>query len=173
MELGWTKCRRLFVNDLCDVCVVAVLIVGAGMRGRRGYKGAGARTPLSAAGTCRREMSRRSGGGTRHAASTHASPPAYVAVLGAALLSYINALGGDFVHDDLPAVTRNRDVIGATSLSQLLRDDFWGTPMGDAASHKSYRPLTTLSFRCATTLAVHIYSSMVVSVLASPNYATH
>jgi hypothetical protein len=32
-------------------------------------------------------------------------------------------------------------------LSRLFSDDFWGEPMSSANSHKSYRPLTVLSFR--------------------------
>lgn len=60
---------------------------------------------------------------------------------------YVNALRGDFVHDDIPAVTTNRDVLGLTPLQGLLRNDFWGTSMAADSSHKSYRPLTTLTFR--------------------------
>lgn len=71
----------------------------------------------------------------------------YVMVTTTAVLSYVNSLNGDFVHDDIPAVVTNGDVVGSNSLKQLLLDDFWGTPMADANSHKSYRPLTTLSFR--------------------------
>lgn len=71
----------------------------------------------------------------------------YVMVTATAVLSYVNSLNGDFVHDDIPAVATNADVIGSNSIQQLLLDDFWGTPMADASSHKSYRPLTTLSFR--------------------------
>ncbi|KAL4711640.1 hypothetical protein ACJJTC_011348, partial [Scirpophaga incertulas] len=70
----------------------------------------------------------------------------YLMVTTAAVLSYMNSLNGDFVHDDIPAVVTNPDVTGGGSLKQLLLDDFWGTPMADASSHKSYRPLTTLSF---------------------------
>ena len=34
-----------------------------------------------------------------------------------------------------------------TPLSSVFRNDFWGLPLSDAESHKSYRPLTVLSFR--------------------------
>ena len=60
---------------------------------------------------------------------------------------YLNALGGDFVHDDIPAVVRNKDVLAQNPWTSILKDDFWGTPMHDINSHKSYRPLTTLTFR--------------------------
>lgn len=71
----------------------------------------------------------------------------YLVVAGVALACYSNALFGEFVHDDIVAVTRNPDVLGTSSVLQLLGNDFWGTPLSDPRSHKSYRPLTTLSFR--------------------------
>ena len=37
-------------------------------------------------------------------------------------------------------------------LAQIWADDFWGEPMASANSHKSYRPLTVLSFRLSYTL---------------------
>ncbi|KAG6447797.1 hypothetical protein O3G_MSEX005176 [Manduca sexta] len=77
----------------------------------------------------------------------------YTMVTTTAVLSYVNSLNGDFVHDDIPAIVTNGDVVGSNSLRQLFLDDFWGTPMADANSHKSYRPLTTLSFRLNHALA--------------------
>ncbi|XP_063380091.1 protein O-mannosyl-transferase TMTC1-like [Cydia fagiglandana] len=71
----------------------------------------------------------------------------YGIVTAAAVLSYFNSLNGEFVHDDIPAIVTNPDVIGTNSLRQVFDNDFWGTPMGDVNSHKSYRPLTSLSFR--------------------------
>ncbi|XP_054259495.1 protein O-mannosyl-transferase TMTC3-like [Macrosteles quadrilineatus] len=71
----------------------------------------------------------------------------YLAVAGLATACYTNALYGEFVHDDVVAVSRNPDVLGSSSVYQLLRNDFWGTPLVDPRSHKSYRPLTTLTFR--------------------------
>eukprot|EP01047_Picozoa_sp_COSAG01_P091823 COSAG01_NODE_23334_length_819_cov_0.929167_1_plen_195_part_10 len=38
---------------------------------------------------------------------------------------------------------------------QLLSDDFWGEPMASPNSHKSYRPLTVLSFRLSHWLFNH------------------
>ncbi|XP_031763369.2 protein O-mannosyl-transferase TMTC1-like [Galleria mellonella] len=77
----------------------------------------------------------------------------YIMVTTTAVLSYVNSLNGDFVHDDIPAIVTNGDVTGANSLKHLFLDDFWGTPMADVNSHKSYRPLTTLSFRLNHALA--------------------
>lgn len=73
--------------------------------------------------------------------------PIYVVVGTAAAACYANALGGEFVHDDIPAVVLNGDVVAARPILDVFRNDFWGTPMADPHSHKSYRPLTTLSFR--------------------------
>uniref|UniRef100_A0A182IX35 Uncharacterized protein n=1 Tax=Anopheles atroparvus TaxID=41427 RepID=A0A182IX35_ANOAO len=64
-----------------------------------------------------------------------------------AALCYLNGIQGDFVHDDIPAITLNKDVLGLSPMAQVFRNDFWGTPMADLSSHKSYRPLTTLTFR--------------------------
>lgn len=71
----------------------------------------------------------------------------YATVALVAVGCYLNALGGDFVHDDIPAVVRNKDVIVQTPWTSVFKDDFWGTPMHDVNSHKSYRPLTTFTFR--------------------------
>lgn len=60
---------------------------------------------------------------------------------------YLNSLTGEFVHDDIVALARNQDVLGGTSIRELFFNDFWGTPLADPASHKSYRPLTILTFR--------------------------
>lgn len=62
-------------------------------------------------------------------------------------ITYWNSLNGDFVHDDLPAIVQNPDVLGTTSIRKLFTNDFWGRPMSDPESHKSYRPITTLTFR--------------------------
>ena len=35
----------------------------------------------------------------------------------------------------------------ATPLRSVFSNDFWGLPLSDPESHKSYRPLTVLSFR--------------------------
>ena len=60
---------------------------------------------------------------------------------------YLNSLEGNFVHDDVVSIVRNPDVRPSTPWTNLWRNDFWGTPMANLLSHKSYRPLTTLSFR--------------------------
>ncbi|CBY42128.1 unnamed protein product [Oikopleura dioica] len=57
------------------------------------------------------------------------------------------ALQNDFVHDDIPAIVRNPDVQGRTGFFALLKNDFWGKAMSEKTSHKSYRPLTVLTYR--------------------------
>lgn len=64
-----------------------------------------------------------------------------------AVLCFTNSLYGDFVHDDIPAIVRNADVLGTTTVWQLFHNDFWGQPMSHPDSHQSYRPITTLTFR--------------------------
>jgi len=71
----------------------------------------------------------------------------YCVVAIVSIVCYLNGINGDFVHDDIPAIVQNRDVSGETSILDVFRNDFWGTPMSDPNSHKSYRPLTTLTFR--------------------------
>ncbi|XP_022111985.1 transmembrane and TPR repeat-containing protein 1-like [Acanthaster planci] len=71
----------------------------------------------------------------------------YGAVFSVALLCYANTLNHNLVHDDIFAIQNNRDVRGDTPLRNLLVDDFWGKPMTDNSSHKSYRPLCVITFR--------------------------
>ncbi|KAG8188777.1 hypothetical protein JTE90_009173 [Oedothorax gibbosus] len=71
----------------------------------------------------------------------------YTVLVSLSLACYHNCLHGDMVYDDIPAVRDNRDVRPHTPITRLLRNDFWGTPIRKEQSHKSYRPLTVLSFR--------------------------
>ena len=73
----------------------------------------------------------------------------YLLIIGSvSVLIRIPCLSGDFVHDDLKAIVWNKDVFDFNSnWTSLLYNDYWGDEMSDKYSHKSYRPLTTLSFR--------------------------
>ena len=62
-------------------------------------------------------------------------------------LVYANSLGGDFVHDDIPAIVTNEDALGQSSILSVFCNDFWGMNIRDRRSHKSYRPVTVLTFR--------------------------
>jgi len=60
---------------------------------------------------------------------------------------YWNSLQCGFVFDDISAIRDNRDLRPHVPISNLLENDFWGTPMKKEQSHKSYRPLTVFTFR--------------------------
>ncbi|KAL6116777.1 tmtc2 [Pungitius sinensis] len=60
---------------------------------------------------------------------------------------YLNTLDADFCYDDSRAIKTNQDLLPETPWTNILFDDFWGTVLTHSGSHKSYRPLCTLSFR--------------------------
>ena len=64
-----------------------------------------------------------------------------------ALALYFNTLDGGYVWDDRAAIISNKDVRQETTMEELFAHDFWGQNIKDSLSHKSYRPLTVLSFR--------------------------
>lgn len=41
----------------------------------------------------------------------------------------------------------NHDIHGVSSLRTIFSNDYWGRPMQSESSHKSWRPLTVVSFR--------------------------
>ncbi|MGH0150607.1 UNVERIFIED_CONTAM: hypothetical protein FKN15_019615 [Acipenser sinensis] len=59
-----------------------------------------------------------------------------------------NSLQGEFVHDDVWAISNNPDVRPGSSMKNIFFNDFWGKRMADNTSHKSYRPLCILTFKC-------------------------
>lgn len=82
---------------------------------------------------------------------------------------YFNSLKCGFVYDDRRAILENRNVQMAvndlqtakTWLIQLFaKDDFWGTPMSNLGSHKSYRPLVTMSFKLQHELWAKVLSKL-------------
>lgn len=64
-----------------------------------------------------------------------------------ATLLYVNTLSAGYVWDDRAAIVGNADVTQSNDLSMLFLNDFWGQDMSLSSSHKSYRPVTVLSFR--------------------------
>ncbi|CAH2277685.1 transmembrane and TPR repeat-containing 3 [Pelobates cultripes] len=62
-------------------------------------------------------------------------------------ICYWNSLYCGFVFDDVSAILDNKDLHPSTPIKKLFQNDFWGTPMSEERSHKSYRPLTVLTFR--------------------------
>ncbi|XP_015921706.1 protein O-mannosyl-transferase Tmtc3 [Parasteatoda tepidariorum] len=71
--------------------------------------------------------------------------PAIIAI--SSFMCYANSLNCGLVFDDRPAIVENMDLRPKTALSNLLFNDFWGTPMHKEESHKSYRPLCVFTFR--------------------------
>lgn len=65
---------------------------------------------------------------------------------------YVNTLDADFCYDDSRAIKTNQDLLPETPWTNILYDDFWGTLLTHSGSHKSFRPLCTLSFRFNYTL---------------------
>eukprot|EP00066_Takifugu_rubripes_P016057 XP_011605323.1 PREDICTED: transmembrane and TPR repeat-containing protein 2-like [Takifugu rubripes] len=72
---------------------------------------------------------------------------AEVLCVAVALVLYVNTLGADFCYDDSRAIKTNQDLLPETPWINIFYDDFWGTLLTHSGSHKSYRPLCTLSFR--------------------------
>lgn len=83
---------------------------------------------------------------TRH--SLFLSERSFLLVLVIAIvLLYANSLDGDFVWDDRAAIVRNEDIRSHTSIFSVFLHDFWGQDIRLRLSHKSYRPLTVLTFK--------------------------
>ncbi|XP_030643209.1 protein O-mannosyl-transferase TMTC1 [Chanos chanos] len=71
----------------------------------------------------------------------------YAVLVAVCALCYSNSLNGEFVHDDVWAISNNPDVRPGSSLRNIFSNDFWGKRMSDNTSHKSYRPLCILTFK--------------------------
>ncbi|XP_032534711.1 protein O-mannosyl-transferase TMTC4 isoform X2 [Chiroxiphia lanceolata] len=86
--------------------------------------------------------------------------PSYWAKMVVALISFFcfaNSYDGDFVFDDSEAIINNKDLRAETPLGDLWYHDFWGSKLSSNTSHKSYRPLTVLTFRINYLLAGGFY----------------
>ncbi|KAJ7425150.1 Transmembrane and TPR repeat-containing protein 4 [Pitangus sulphuratus] len=86
--------------------------------------------------------------------------PPYWAKMVVALISFLcfaNSYDGDFVFDDSEAIINNKDLRAETPLGDLWYHDFWGSKLSSNTSHKSYRPLTVLTFRINYLLAGGFY----------------
>ena len=82
--------------------------------------------------------------------SNVAKLPFYAAsliVAAVAFVCYLPSLDGDFVFDDSEAIVGNDDLKADVHWTELFLHDFWGKRLASKHSHKSYRPLTVLTFR--------------------------
>lgn len=90
----------------------------------------------------------------RHVA--HLVETIIVVVAGAAIFGSPSRLHGPLLYDDKAAVQRNPLVSGATPLHRVWDLDFWGEhELSSADSHKSFRPLVTLTYRANYLLHGH------------------
>ncbi|XP_045444726.1 protein O-mannosyl-transferase TMTC4 isoform X2 [Pipistrellus kuhlii] len=85
----------------------------------------------------------------------------------ASLLCFARSYDGEFVFDDSEAIVNNKDLRAETPLGDLWHHDFWGSRLSSNTSHKSYRPLTVLTFRINYYLSggFHPVSFHVVNIL--------
>lgn len=72
---------------------------------------------------------------------------AAVLIICVSLACYWHSCYGEFVFDDSEAIINNNDLRPETPVSKLFVHDFWGGNLTSNNSHKSYRPLTVLTFR--------------------------
>ncbi|KAK2587380.1 hypothetical protein KPH14_003097 [Odynerus spinipes] len=72
-------------------------------------------------------------------------------------LCYANSYDGTFVFDDSEAIVNNDDV-QKTQIWEIFKNDFWGTKLSHKDSHKSYRPLTILTFRMQYWIRGYLHS---------------
>eukprot|EP00980_Cylindrotheca_fusiformis_P012410 scaffold3046_cov105-Cylindrotheca_fusiformis.AAC.9 len=75
------------------------------------------------------------------------SPSFWTAIV--AIVAYCDkeALNGKWVYDDAGSVIKNVVVSGKVPWKEAFTRDFWGSPMKEAQSHKSFRPITTLTLK--------------------------
>lgn len=72
----------------------------------------------------------------------------YILLTAVSFVVYLNSLSCDFVFDDHSAIISNSDLKpNETRIIDLFIHDYWGSPIDLEMSHKSYRPLTVLTFR--------------------------
>ncbi|MGK3742104.1 MAG: hypothetical protein ACI8RD_001397 [Bacillariaceae sp.] len=75
-----------------------------------------------------------------------------------AIIAYIDirALSGGYVYDDAGSVIKNVVVNGMVDWKEVFTRDYWGTEMNQIQSHKSFRPITTLTLKANYVLAKRI-----------------
>ena len=61
------------------------------------------------------------------------------------ILPFLPALSENFVFDDRPAIFKNKDITNPSPFS-VFHHDFWGGNITAKLSHKSYRPITSITY---------------------------
>ena len=90
--------------------------------------------------------------------------PLSIVAIVLASLCFANSYNGQFVFDDSVAIVNNADVKNA-ALTNLFYNDFWGTKLSHKQSHRSYRPLTILTFRWEFLLFKKIIVHRIIIIL--------
>lgn len=89
---------------------------------------------------------------------------------------YFNSFRNGFHMDDVVAIQKNQDVVGPGPIDwfNFLRHDFWGLDMFSGEwTHKSFRPLVTLSYRinwllsCLDSNAYHVTNILLHGLVSS------
>ncbi|KAL3846955.1 hypothetical protein ACJMK2_017895 [Sinanodonta woodiana] len=78
---------------------------------------------------------------------------AAVLVFTVSVVCFCVSYDGKFVFDDSEAVVGNKDLLPESSITDLFYHDFWGNKLDSKTSHKSYRPLTVLTYRFSHVLS--------------------
>lgn len=63
------------------------------------------------------------------------------------IVLFSNSIHNEFTFDDVYAIVGNDDATAKSSFESLWKNDYWGQDISEEGSHKSYRPLTILTFR--------------------------
>mmetsp|Transcript_16665 Transcript_16665/g.34308 ORF Transcript_16665/g.34308 Transcript_16665/m.34308 type:complete len:678 (-) Transcript_16665:2315-4348(-) len=71
----------------------------------------------------------------------------WTALIATLVYSDIRAFNGGWVYDDAGSVIKNVVVNGKVGWKEAFTRDYWGSPMKEAQSHKSFRPITTLTLK--------------------------
>jgi tetratricopeptide (TPR) repeat protein len=65
----------------------------------------------------------------------------------------------------LPAIVNNPDLVSSSNLVNIFSNDFWGENLTSSQSHKSYRPLTTLTFWMEKQISEKSFSFHLTNIL--------
>ena len=74
-------------------------------------------------------------------------PSFWTAIIAVIIYWDTTALNGKWVYDDAGSVIKNVVVNGMVDWKEAFTRDFWGIEMKEEQSHKSFRPITTLTLK--------------------------